>query len=134
MKFKFFLPVVILVALFSVNAYAIQDCSQGANDTEVLNCSTANKAEAETTLNKEYANTKKRIDQVFGNEPEVKKEYLNTFIEAQRSWLKFRDYQCALKAHPATEGTNLRLDLTNECVTQLNLDRIKTLKEMPYEQ
>lgn len=134
MSFKVFFPTLVLSMFISVNAYAIQDCSQGANDTEVLNCSAANKAEAESTLNKEYANTKKRIDQVFGNEPEVKKEYLNTFIEAQRSWLKFRDYQCALKAHPATEGTNLRLDFTNECVTQLDLERIKTLKEMPYEQ
>lgn len=134
MSFKIIFPMLALFMSVSVNAYALQDCSQGANDTEVLNCSTANKAEAEATLNKEYANTKKRIDQVFGNEPEVKKEYLNTFIEAQRSWLKFRDYQCALKAHPATKGTNLRLDFTNECVTQLDLERIKTLQEMPYEQ
>ncbi|GAL56524.1 hypothetical protein EV102420_02_01280 [Pseudescherichia vulneris NBRC 102420] len=134
MIFRFFVPALILGTTYSVNAYAIQDCSQGANDAEVLNCSTANKAEAESTLNKEYANTKKRIDQLFRNEPEVKKSYLSTFLEAQRSWLKFRDYQCVLKAHPATKGTNLRLDFTNECVTQMDLDRIKTLKEMPYEQ
>ena len=134
MNFRFSVPVLTLAIMFTANAYALQDCSQGENDTEVLNCSTSNKAEAEAALNKEYANAKKRIEQIFANEPVVKKEYMNMFVEAQRAWLKFRDLQCSLKAHPATKGTNLRLDFTNECVTQFDTERTKTLQEMPYEQ
>lgn len=134
MNFMTAVPTLTLAMMFSANAYALQDCSQGINDTAVLTCSTANRAEAEALLNSEYANAKKRIDQVFAREPAVKKAYLNTFVEAQRAWLQFRDRQCALKAHPATEGTNLRLDLTNACITQFDTERTKTLQEMPYEQ
>ncbi|MDF7681358.1 DUF1311 domain-containing protein [Enterobacteriaceae bacterium ESL0689] len=134
MNFRIAVPVLMLTMMFTMNVYALQDCSQAINDTEVLNCSTTNKTEAEALLNTAYANAQNRIDQVFISDPVMKKAYLNAFIKTQRAWLKFRDLQCALKAHPAAEGSNLRLDFMNQCITQFNTERSKTLQEIPYEQ
>ena len=84
-----------LLAL-SGSALAMDDCSKKTSDPEVFTCAENNRAVAEKSLNKEYSEAKKRIEATFSDEPEVKKNYLPVFLEAQRGWLKYRDNQCKI--------------------------------------
>ncbi|MCX0501419.1 DUF1311 domain-containing protein [Erwinia billingiae] len=110
-----------------------EDCSKKTNDTEVLICAQNNRAVAEKELNTEYSAAKKRINYVFSNAPEVRKDYLTVFLDAQRSWLKYRDGQCKLYAHVADKNSNPHLVFTDSCVAELDAVRTKELKEIPYD-
>lgn len=121
------------LALCSTGAFAMSDCAQGANDTEVLNCSTANKAQAEESLNKAYAQAKKRIASSYQAAPETNNAYQQVLLDSQRGWLKYRDGQCKIEAYLAENASNVNLDLANQCITRLDLERIKQLQAIPYE-
>ncbi|WP_338463616.1 lysozyme inhibitor LprI family protein [Franconibacter daqui] len=130
---KFNIVVMFLLALCSPSTWAMSDCAQGANDTEVLNCSTANKAQAEESLNKAYAQAKKRIASSYQAASETNKAYQQVLLDSQRGWLKYRDGQCKIEAYLAETGSNVNLDLANQCITRLDLERIKQLQAIPYE-
>lgn len=130
---KFNIVVMFLFALCSPFTWAVSDCAQGANNTEVLNCSTANKAQAEESLNKAYAAAKKRIVNSNQATPEINKEYQHVLLDSQRGWLKYRDGQCKMEAYLAENASNVNLDLANQCITRLDLERIKQLQAIPYE-
>ncbi|QKJ85688.1 DUF1311 domain-containing protein [Paramixta manurensis] len=125
-----FLPVLFF---FSHSANAAEDCSKKTSDPEVFTCAQSNRAQAEKDLNLEYANAKKRINETFSAQPDVKKEYLSIFLEAQRGWLSYRDNQCKLFAHVADKNSNPYIVFTNNCVAQLDEERTKQLKEIPYD-
>lgn len=133
MKILSSLVLLTLILQFSSNAYALSDCSKAENDSEVLACSSANRKEAEMNLNQEYENAKKRIADVFSQDVTERKNYMDIFTKAQRSWLKFRQYQCEMESHPAEKGTNLNLDYTNTCIVKLDVERTNALKEIPYD-
>ncbi|WP_345830301.1 lysozyme inhibitor LprI family protein [Erwinia sp. HDF1-3R] len=122
-----------VVLQFSAGAHALQDCSKGTSDGEVEACSENNKNLAEAALNKEYSEAKKRISDVFSQDENVRRNYMEIFTEAQRSWLKFRGFQCEMEAHPAVKGTNLHLDYVNTCLANLDVERTNTLKKIPYD-
>lgn len=63
----------------------------------------------------------------------MKKEYLSVFLEAQRSWLKYRDNQCKMFAHVADKNSNPYTVFTNNCTAKLDEERTKELKEIPYD-
>lgn len=117
----------------SCSVYAINDCAKETSDPAVFTCAENNKDVAGKNLNHEYIAAKKRIDEVFSHEDEVKKEYLATFIESHRGWLKYRDGQCQLFAHVADKNSNPYIVFTNNCIAQLDEDRSKQLKEIPYD-
>lgn len=121
-----------LLAL-SGSALAMDDCSKKTSDPEVFTCAENNRAVAEKSLNKEYSDAKKRIEATFSDEPEVKKNYLPVFLEAQRGWLKYRDNQCKMFAHVAAENSNPYAVFTNNCIAKLDEQRSKELKEIPYD-
>ncbi|MCU8585946.1 lysozyme inhibitor LprI family protein [Erwinia pyrifoliae] len=117
----------------SCSAYAIDDCAKETSDPAVFTCAEKNKDTAEKNLNHEYLAAKKRIDDVFSSEADVKKEYLATLIESQRGWLKYRDGQCKLFAHVADKNSNPYIVFTNNCIAELDENRSKQLKEIPYD-
>ncbi|WP_331421874.1 lysozyme inhibitor LprI family protein [Erwinia tasmaniensis] len=88
--------------------------------------------EAEADLNKEYIAAKKRVESTYDSDPAEKKQYLDTLLAAQRTWLKYRENDCKLAGFAADEGTNVRIAFINMCITDANLERIKKLKEIPY--
>ncbi|WP_240156203.1 lysozyme inhibitor LprI family protein [Pantoea stewartii] len=119
--------------IFGHSAYAMDDCSKETSDPAVFTCAEKNKNTAEQKLNNEYSAAKKRIDKVFQNEAEVKKGYLNIFLESQRSWLKYRDGQCKLFAHVADKNSNPYMVFTNNCIAELDEARTKQLEQIPYD-
>lgn len=121
-----------LVFGFATSAQAIEDCSKKTSDPEVFTCAEGNKNAAEKQLNKEYGDAKKRIDSAFPDAA-VKKDYLNTFTEAQRGWLKYRDNQCSMVAHIADANTNPHIVFTNNCIAKMDEQRTKELSELPYD-
>ncbi|MEN4912277.1 lysozyme inhibitor LprI family protein [Erwinia amylovora] len=127
------LSIYIITLQASFSAYAINDCSKETSDPAVFTCAEKNKDVAEKNLNHEYLAAKKRIEDLFSHEADVKKEYLTNFIESQRGWLKYRDGQCKLYAHVADKNSNPYIVFTNYCIAQLDEDRSKQLKEIPYD-
>lgn len=119
-------------ALQASTAYAIEDCSKGRIDAEVNACAEKNRIEAEANLNKEYIAAKKRVESTYDSDQAGKKQYLDTLLIAQRAWLKYRENDCKLAGYAADEGTNLRISFINMCITDANLERIKSLKGIPY--
>ncbi|PWK96685.1 uncharacterized protein YecT (DUF1311 family) [Pantoea allii] len=130
---NFIYSAVLSFFIFGHSAYAFDDCSKEKSDPAVFTCAEKNKNTAEEKLNNEYAAAKKRIDKVFLNEPDVKKDYLNIFLDSQRSWLKYRDGQCKLFAHVADKNSNPYTVFTNNCIAQLDEARTKQLEEIPYD-
>ncbi|WP_230479709.1 lysozyme inhibitor LprI family protein [Erwinia amylovora] len=47
--------------------------------------------------------------------------------------MKYRDGQCKLYAHVADKNSNPYIVFTNHCIAQLDEDRSKQLKEIPYD-
>ncbi|WP_158784137.1 lysozyme inhibitor LprI family protein [Pantoea sp. BAV 3049] len=133
MKKKVLFVATVGLFLLSGAAQAMEDCSKKTSDPEVYTCAESNRAAAEKELNKEYSEAKKRIDETFSDQADVKKEYLPVFLEAQRSWLKYRDNQCKMFAHVAAKNSNPYTVFTNNCVAKLDEARTKELKEIPYD-
>ncbi|KGT95215.1 type VI secretion protein [Erwinia typographi] len=133
MNNKFLLGSAFGLFVMSVSAQAMEDCSKKTSDPDVFICAQNNRTAAEKELNKEYSEAKKRINNVFSSEPEVKKDYLPVFLEAQRGWLQYRDNQCKLYAHVADKNSNPYTVFTNNCIAKMDEERTKELKEIPYD-
>jgi len=118
---------------FTTMALAAEDCSKKTSDPEVFTCAENNRNVAEKQLNSAYADAKKRIDEVFSQDADIKKQYLAVFLDSQRSWLKYRDTQCQLVAHVADKNSNPYQVFTNDCIAKLDEERTKQLKEIPYD-
>ncbi|MEN4890097.1 lysozyme inhibitor LprI family protein [Erwinia billingiae] len=133
MKNKFLIGAAFGLLALSASTHAMEDCSKKTSDPDVFLCAQNNRSVAEKDLNNEYAEAKKRIDEVFASEPAVKKDYLPVFLEAQRGWLKYRDNQCKLFAHVADKNSNPYTVFTNNCIAKMDEERTKQLKEIPYD-
>ncbi|KAA8999933.1 DUF1311 domain-containing protein [Affinibrenneria salicis] len=133
MKKRLLLALTLTALQMSSHAGAAANCSLATSDNEMSACATGNKNQAEQALNKEYAAAKQRIGQAYRNDQALGKQYLDTLLNAQRGWLKYRDGQCELEAFLAEEGSSANRALINDCVARLDNDRISQLKGMPYQ-
>ena len=113
-------------------AYATTDCAQGNNDQEVYTCAQKNRNETELDLNKEYKLAKTRVETLFKGDDKELSQYMDTLTEAQRAWLKYRDNDCKLAFYAADKGSDLSNANINMCTSELNKQRIKKLKLIPY--
>lgn len=113
-------------------AYATTDCSQGNNVQEVYSCAQKNRNETELDLNKEYKLAKGRVETLFKGDDKELSQYMDTLTEAQRAWLKYRENDCKLASYAADKGSDLSNANVNMCTSELNEQRIKKLKLLPY--
>lgn len=112
--------------------FATSDCSSGNNDQEVHTCTQKNRNETELDLNKEYKLAKTRVETLFKGDDKELSQYMDTLTEAQRAWLKYRDNDCKLASYAADKGSDLSNANINMCTSELNEQRIKKLKLIPY--
>ena len=112
--------------------HAMSDCSKGNNDQEVYSCAQQNRNETEIELNKEYMMAKARVETLFKGDDKELSQYMSTLTDAQRAWLKYRENDCKLASYAADKGSDLSSANLNICTSELNEQRIKKLKLIPY--
>lgn len=112
--------------------HAMSDCSSGNNVPEVYSCAQKNRNETELELNKEYKIAKARVETLFKGDNKALSQYMATLTEAQRAWLKYRDNDCKLASYAADKEIDLSNANINMCTSELNEQRIKKVKLIPY--
>lgn len=128
-----YLSLLLCITAFYVSpVHAISDCSTGDNDQEVYTCAQKNRNETELDLNKEYKLAKARVETLFKDENKELSQYMDALTEAQRAWLKYRENDCKLASYAADKGSDLSSSYSNMCASELNEQRIKKLKLIPY--
>jgi len=128
-----YFSLLLCVTVFYVSpVYATSDCSSGNNDQEVYTCAQKNRNETELDLNKEYKLAKIRVETLFKGDNKELSQYMDAFTEAQRAWLKYRENDCKLASYAADKGSDLSNANINMCTSELNEQRIKKLKLIPY--
>ncbi|MEC5343534.1 lysozyme inhibitor LprI family protein [Brenneria populi] len=130
---KLLLLLITITMQISAAAAAQHACSPIASDNETGNCSPLMKSSAESELNTAYRNAKKRIEAAYRADEGLGKHYLQTLLDSQRGWLKYRDGQCRLEAFIAEEGSAANAELTDGCVIRMDKERIAQLNAMPYQ-
>ena len=129
---NYFSLLLCVTAFYVSPVYAISDCSNGNNDQEVYTCTQKNRNETELDLNKEYKLAKIRVETLFKGDNKELSQYMDAFTEAQRAWLKYRENDCKLASYAADKGSDLSNANINMCTSELNEQRIKKLKLIPY--
>lgn len=128
-----YFSLLLCVTVFYVSpVHATSDFSSGNNDQEVYTCAQKNRNETELDLNKEYKLAKTRVETLFKGDNKELSQYMDTLTEAQRAWLKYRDNDCKLASYAADKGSDLSNANINMCTSELNEQRIKKLKLIPY--
>lgn len=128
-----YFSLLLCVTVFYVSpVYATSDCSSGNNDQEVYTGAQKNRNETELDLNKEYKLAKIRVETLFKGDNKELSQYMDAFTEAQRAWLKYRENDCKLASYAADKGSDLSNANINMCTSELNEQRIKKLKLIPY--
>lgn len=128
-----YFSLLLCVTVFYVSpVFATSDCSSGNNDQEVHTCTQKNRNETELDLNKEYKLAKIRVETLFKGDNKELSQYMDALTEAQRAWLKYRENDCKLASYAADKGSDLSNANINMCTSELNEQRIKKLKLIPY--
>lgn len=128
-----YFSLLLCVTVFYVSpVFATSDCSSGNNDQEVHTCTQKNRNETELDLNKEYKLAKTRVETLFKGDNKELSQYMDALTEAQRAWLKYRENDCKLAYYAADKGSDLSNANINMCTSELNEQRIKKLKLIPY--
>lgn len=128
-----YFSLLLCVTVFYVSpVFATSDCSSGNNDQEVHTCTQKNRNETELDLNKEYKLAKTRVETLFKGDNKELSQYMDALTEAQRAWLKYRENDCKLASYAADKGSDLSNANINMCTSELNGQRIKKLKLIPY--
>lgn len=131
MKSYFFMLLCVTVVYVS-SVYAMNACSMGNNGQEVYSYAQKNRNETEVDLNKEYKLAKNRIETLFKGDNKELSQYMDTLTEAQRAWLKYRENDCKLASYAADKGSDLSNSYINMCASELNEQRIKKMRLIPY--
>ncbi len=116
----------------STSVLADTTCSGQHSDGDLYQCSLQQKKVAEDYLNKEYMAAKTRINQAYFSHKQLSDQYIATFIDTQRGWLKYRDGQCKLEAFDADDDSNAHAVAINLCITRIDKERTAILEKMPY--
>jgi len=109
------------------------DCANPSVSAEVDLCAKQGKEAAEQALNKAWSEAKGRITSAYKSDDKLQKEYQQNLLDSQRGWLKYRDSQCKMQAFLAEEGTAANETLTNNCISDIDKQRIEQLKLIPYQ-
>lgn len=129
---SYFCLLLYVTVVYVSPAHAMSDCSKGNNDQEVYSCAQQNRNETEISLNKEYKLAKSRVENLYKGDDKELSQYMDTLTEAQRGWLKYRENDCKLASYAADKGSDLSNANINMCTSELNEQRIKRLKLIPY--
>ncbi|ADP10151.1 DUF1311 protein [Erwinia sp. Ejp617] len=130
---KFLLLCAASIALAASLAVQAADiCAEQLSDGSLWQCTERQKKLAEEDLNQAYIAAKKRIVQMYRSDKPLGEQYVATFTDSQRHWLKYRDGQCSLEAFAAEEGSTVHATAVNICIARIDKARSEMIKQMPY--
>ena len=121
-----------ITMFFSSVVFAKDVCTEKNMTADIDSCYANMKNSSEVALNKEYGELKNRISESYSTDKITAGEYSNNLFLGQRSWLKYRDYQCSMEALFADKNTPANSSLVNKCISRIDEQRIAEMKVLPY--
>lgn len=118
--------------LISIPALADDVCAAKGETQSIDSCYSKLKNDSEKRLNDEYAALRKRIIENYSTDKDMSERYSSKLLSAQRSWLKYRDQQCAMESLFADSGSQANATLVNKCISRIDEQRIKEMQSLPY--
>ncbi|WP_436877978.1 lysozyme inhibitor LprI family protein [Siccibacter turicensis] len=118
--------------LVSIPVLADDVCSAKSETQSIDSCYAKLKNDSEKRLNDEYAAFKRRITENYSTDKDMSERYSSKLLSAQRSWLKYRDQQCAMESLFADSGSQANATLVNKCISRIDEQRIKEMQSLPY--
>lgn len=118
--YKVFPLIIVITSLalpFPVSAQTIQ-CKPDGNTSELKKCAAD-----------EYAIADKRLNQIYQQLiPKLRAEQKQRLIQAQRTWIQFRDQTCRFESSSYLGGTAEGLFFTT-CLTKVTRQRTQDLQQ-----
>lgn len=121
-----------LSLLVSFSVLADDVCSAKSETQSIDSCYAKLKNDSEKRLNDEYSAFKIRITENYSTDKDMSECYSSKLLSVQRSWLKYRDQQCAMESLFADSGSQANATLVNKCISRINEERIKEMQSLPY--
>ncbi|MDY0973315.1 lysozyme inhibitor LprI family protein [Siccibacter turicensis] len=118
--------------LVFIPVLAADVCSAKSETQSIDSCYAKLKNDSEKRLNDEYAAFKRRITENYSTDKDMSERYSSKLLSAQRSWLKYRDQQCAMESLFADSGSQANATLVNKCISRIDEQRIKEMQSLPY--
>lgn len=118
---------VLLAASGVVRAEDELDCEHISDSLTQNACWQRDYDASDVALNHAFKAAKKRIAAVYQSDTALGTALQQSVLKTQRSWLQFRQQQCAVEAFETEEGSSANYTLTQTCMTAMNLERIKQL-------
>lgn len=118
---------VLLAASGVVRAEDELDCEHISDSLTQNACWQRDYDASDVALNHAFKAAKKRITAVYQSDTALGTALQQEVLKAQRSWLQFRQQQCAVEAFESEKGSSANYTLTQTCMTAMNLERIKQL-------
>lgn len=108
-----------LAALVMPLAVLASTCDNPRNQLELNGCATDRYAQADKTLNQDYAAYRKRLSPI----------QLKQFRQAQNAWIKFRDASCAFEASGVEKGSAHPM-VHRQCLAVKTEERVQQIKAL----
>lgn len=132
MKYAFLMTFIISGLLFSTATFAEEtlDCEHPGNSLAQNACFQRDYDASDKALNLAFKAVKKRITGEFQSEPKSGEDMQHKLLQAQRSWLQFRQQHCDVVAFETEAGSSARFTETQICMTHMNQDRVGQLDKI----
>lgn len=88
---------------------------------------------ADNSLNNAYSQLNESIRKDYPKHDENMKELLSEITESQRSWIKFRDLNCAVESFSAETYSSVHELLLSKCITRMSNARATELQQIGKE-
>jgi uncharacterized protein YecT (DUF1311 family) len=120
--------VILIFAFAMVTSQMTENCDNPITQTDMNICAAQDARQADASLNKQWSTTSAALKAADRQSKEKPTEFEKA-LEAQRSWLKYRDAHCTGIAFYA-RGGSMESMLYGHCYADLTRDRTKQLKEL----
>lgn len=125
---RLILPLVLLAS--SQGAFGL-DCGKAITTPDINQCASIEQKRVEANLNKVYQRVLKSLDRQDAS-PQSSAAIRNSFIAAQRAWIKFREADCDAVYQKHADGS-IRTVMYIGCMQSHAERRIKDLEDYESE-
>lgn len=106
------------------------DCTEIRSSYQIDDCIHKEMMNSNVLLSNALISVEKRVEQAYAADLQLGQELIEIVREAQYAWLGFRDKDCKIQAFEIEKDTPAYVTTINNCVIQMNDNRIEELKNM----
>lgn len=106
------------------------DCTDIRSSSQIDDCIHKEMMNSNVSLSNALVSVEKRVEQAYAADLQLGQELIEIVREAQHAWLAFRDKDCKIQAFEIEKDTPAYVTTINNCVIQMNDNRIEELKNM----